>query len=611
MKINKITLKNFKSIGNSPLVYNFDTQFNLIKGKSGKGKSLLLAAIVYGLFGKSSDFKGGSNSTLPANKLVNDVNKKEMLITIELDNGYTIKRGLAPAVFEVINEKGISINDLSAKKLDQDMLEQDVLKGLTLDVFYTVNYLCDKPSSVPFLYMSKTQRKDYIEKILDLRIVYHLNENLKPYISTNSLEQSKLENEKTLIKTTLDNEVFNIQQTQKRIEEQKAKLKDFESNKQTKINEQDLIITNINNDIVNIKAKIDDISSNIETRKQDLSPIDNDKLQLLESSYKENEQKINQIQNILVNKKATKDAYESNRNNYVHCQGCATLDKLTGLFDFEGYEDTLNKSKTAIELLSKKNVVINNDIMNYKEIINSNSVVESDIQRLNSELQQLNYTLSSKESELKTNTTLLNNIKESIAPTIQEVNLDYLKKLKAQQDECQINIDRNYNEKIDLDKMKKIINDKEHKTKALENYLPLFEEKLNTLLEKFYINMEFTLKCKLLSNFELEFYKNGKVVDIFSLSSGQKSLCNLAVTFAFLYLLEVKHQNGFNMLMVDEILDSSLGIEIMQVIDYLKELSQETNITIISHNTYLIDYPSYDKVVEVVKDGTFTKYMYE
>ena len=139
MKINKIILKNFKSIGNSPLEYNFDTQFNLIKGKSGKGKSLLLAGIVWGLFGKSSDFKGSSNSTLPTSKLINDINKKEMLVTIELDKGYTIKRGLSPNVFEVINEKGISVNDLSAKKLDQDMLEEDILKGLTLEVYYTGN----------------------------------------------------------------------------------------------------------------------------------------------------------------------------------------------------------------------------------------------------------------------------------------------------------------------------------------------------------------------------------------------------------------------------------------------------------------------------------------
>jgi DNA repair exonuclease SbcCD ATPase subunit len=611
MKINKITLKNFKSIGNSPLEYNFDTQFNLIKGKSGKGKSLLLAGIVWGLFGKSSDFKGSSNSTLPTSKLINDINKKEMLVTIELDNGYTIKRGLSPNIFEVINEKGISVNDLSAKKLDQDMLEQDILKGLTLDVFYTVNYLCDKPSSVPFLYMTKTQRKDYIEKILDLRIVYHLNENLKPYISTNNLELSKLENQKQLLKTTIDNEVFNIQQAQKRIEEQKAKLQDFEVNKNLKIKQQEDIIEKLNSDIGNLKFKIDNLKTDIELKQEDLISIDLMQLQLLQNTYKENEAKIRQIENILVNKQASKDAYESNRNNYVHCQGCPTLDKLTGLFDYDSYNDTLNKSNSAIDMLSKKNVALNNDIHDYNEIVSKNKVVELELQQLNNELQQLNYTLSSNTIELNSNLTLLENIKSSIAPTIQEVNLDYLKKLKLQQDECQVNLDKNYNEKIDLDKMKKIINDKEHKTKALENYLPLFENKLNELLDRFMINYEFGLKCKLLSDFELEFYKNGKVVDIFSLSSGQKSLCNLAVTFAFLYLLEVKHQNGFNMLMVDEILDSSLGIEIMQVIDYLKELSQETNITLISHNTYLIDYPNYDRVVEVEKEGTFTKYIYE
>lgn len=200
-------------------------------------------------------------------------------------------------------------------------------------------------------------------------------------------------------------------------------------------------------------------------------------------------------------------------------------------------------------------------------------------------------------------------INNEIAPILVPVSVDYLKKLEVSKTKIGKDIDDNYNQSIDLDKMKKEINDKEHKAKALKSYLPLFEKKLNELLERFMVEQEFGMRVNLEEDFELTFYKNNKAVDIFGMSNGQKGLINLAVTFSFLYLLEVKHQNPFNHIFIDEILDSSLNSQVLHVMDYLNELSASKNITVISHNSHLLEYPHFDKTLNVFKDGQFSKYV--
>ena len=85
MQILKLRIKNFKSIGGQVLEVDFKEGLYLINGDVGTGKTTIFSAITYVLFNKNTDFKGNSKTTLPINKLINDINKKELLIELELE----------------------------------------------------------------------------------------------------------------------------------------------------------------------------------------------------------------------------------------------------------------------------------------------------------------------------------------------------------------------------------------------------------------------------------------------------------------------------------------------------------------------------------------------
>lgn len=609
MKIESVYIKNFKSIGNNGYTFNFNDKFQLIRGKPGKGKTTILSAITFCLFNENTDYKGNSKSTLPSNKLINDINKKEMLVEVKLSNGYTIRRGLAPAVFQVLNEKGIDINELSSKKLDQTELEQKVLNGLTFDLFMTTNYLTNKPSSIPFLYMSKTQRKDYIEKLLDLRIVYFMNENLKPFISENTMEKTMLEKEINLTNSTIENETFNIKNQMIKLEEQKKKLANYEEDKVKRIHEQEELIQNNKNELIRLNDKLNLHKEDIHNLKDRLVKFDKEKYSNLINEKNIKVEKLNSLTNAIKQKQMEKDVFEKNKSNYGNCGDCEKLQFVIGAFDYDKYKEIQLKSAEFYKGVQVEIENLNKEIEFQESLKKEEDRISIQINDILSQVQDLEYSIDSCNIRIKNSEILINNINNESKPELFEINIDYLKSLKEKVLELENKLNENYNNKVSLDELKKSINDKEHKAKALKTYLPLFENKLNELLDRFLVNQEFTIKAKLEDDFELSFTKNQKEVDIFSLSNGQKGLISLSVTFAFLYLLEVKHQNSFNHLFVDEILDSGLNQEVLWVLDYLKELSIEKNITVISHNNFLLDYPEFDKTIEAQIENGFSKYI--
>lgn len=198
-------------------------------------------------------------------------------------------------------------------------------------------------------------------------------------------------------------------------------------------------------------------------------------------------------------------------------------------------------------------------------------------------------------------------IKNEQEPIVREVSTKYLEELKEKKEKIKERIDLEYNKSVDLEDLKKEINSPEHKVKAIKKYIPVFENKLNEILEIFMEDDVFDLRAKLSEEFELTFYKNGKEIPVFTLSSGQVACCSLACTFAFLYLLEVKHHNNFNHLLIDELLDLNIGTRIHKVLGYLKTIATNKNISVISHNKTL-DVQLFDTITYVSKDDVFSKY---
>jgi DNA repair exonuclease SbcCD ATPase subunit len=192
--------KNFLSTGNSPnKVLLNKSQTTLIIGKNGEGKSTILDALCFSLFGKP--FRN-----INKGQLVNSINGKGCVVEIEFDiNGkeYKIIRGIKPNVFEIWQD-GEMINQDAASRDYQKILEQQVLK-LNYKTFTQVVIL-GSASFVPFMQLPTTQRREVIEDILDIRIFSTMNSLLKEKVQETKDAITTIENEISTAKTKVDSQ---------------------------------------------------------------------------------------------------------------------------------------------------------------------------------------------------------------------------------------------------------------------------------------------------------------------------------------------------------------------------------------------------------------------
>ena len=190
--------KNFLSTGNSPNKVLLDkSQTTLIIGKNGEGKSTILDALCFSLFGKP--FRN-----INKGQLVNSINGKKCVVTIEFNIGprkYKVIRGIKPNIFEIYQDD-VLLNQDAASKDYQKVLEQQILK-LNYKTFTQVVIL-GSASFVPFMQLPSGQRRDVIEDILDIRIFSTMNQLLKDKANETKSEIARIESEIHTAKTKVE-----------------------------------------------------------------------------------------------------------------------------------------------------------------------------------------------------------------------------------------------------------------------------------------------------------------------------------------------------------------------------------------------------------------------
>ena len=735
MNLKKIKITNFKKIGKE-VTFVIKPGLNLIRSDiNGTGKTTLLSAITFLLWNKNGDTKGNSKSTLSTTELINDINKKELLVEGYFDNGYIIRRGLKPNIFEILDENGNNLADRSSKTIDQDFLETELL-GYNYETFMSTIFLNSKPNSIPFIYMSNTQRKEYIEKILDLRVIYHLNENLKSKISGNKseiIDCSKAidwnkENQKML---------YTELERQKLVQEnQKLEILQFQKNKETQIQNNRNIIESLKQQILEIQNKNSALQSNLDTgaftvqindkiqiiqseiieiqnsnesqiltqELQDTKSSLNNEIQIIKSNLNiENEKlesiqnelkdklselqnadeetlrstlslistRLNELQNELVKKETEKDIHFKNKDNYSYCGDCSTLSKIIGSFNIEEYNEYISKSSSVKEQLNIKyseiqdkinslsslktnidslktdiftlNTKINNqqnyitskdseiNNIDYKikelelfkqqkiqdkqnEIFNLKKDIESIKEKVLTGIENNNKEIQDKQSQISNTELNIETIKLQEPPALIEINEEPLKECEKKIIELQKQYDILNEQKVELESLKESINSKNIKEQALKSYIPLFEDKVNLLISRFTEDDMFTIKAKLTEDFDIAFTKNGKPLNMFTLSEGQKASITFAFTFAFQFLLDTKNQIKESTLFIDEILDIALSSgRLNTIIEYLKEVSTSSNgksVYIISHN-HNLQLELFDSIIDVTIENGFSKYTFD
>lgn len=540
----KIKFKNFGSFGNTFTEINLNANSTtLVCGTNGSGKSFaFLDSITFALFGKP--FR-----KINLGQLNNSINKKSCLVELEFcigDDEYKIIRGLSPKIFE-IHKNTILLNQ-DSKNLDyQDVLEDQILK-MNYKTFTQVVIL-GSSAFIPFMQLTAADRRSVIENILDINIFTTMNvvlktkltiakENVTDIINKIELQEQKISYQDKIVDNLnirLNNDIHKIQEEIKEYTEQEKILLEEVSTLQTK---RDSMFENIN---------IDSARKSLRDNDQAIS----------QSSFK-----------ILDSEKEIK-FYEKTDT----CPKCKTqlsesmkAENITNLNDnIKSLEDTINDLtdvKSGHELVIKK----------YDENIRNIKSIDDEIKELNISLRQLNSERAFKNKYLQESTKIeLDLAKEK---TTLKAEKDSFVRLKREREDL----------KEDLTYYKlagDILKDNGVKIKIIKHYLPA----MNKYINKYLRAMDFFVQFNIDEEFnEVIKSRHRDEFSYMNFSEGEKMRIDLALLLAWREVAKLKNSVNCNLLILDEIFDSSLdSVGTDEVLRLLNALGTKTNVFVISH----------------------------
>jgi DNA repair exonuclease SbcCD ATPase subunit len=550
--------KNFLSTGNSPnKVLLNKSQTTLIIGKNGEGKSTILDALCFSLFGKP--FRN-----INKGQLVNSINGKGCSVEVEFDiNGkeYKIIRGIKPNVFEIWQD-GEMINQDAASRDYQKILEQQVLK-LNYKTFTQVVIL-GSASFVPFMQLPTTQRREVIEDILDIRIFSTMNSLLKEKVQETKDAIATIENEISTAKTKVDSQTQLI----KTITE--AKTSAIESIG-TKISSNSTEILSCESEISTILEEINTLKTGItdkETIAEDIDKAKSIRSKLLQKieTCEHNTEFFSEHD---VCPSCSQDIPEEYKEGIIKDLNSKLLDNNTKIGELEtilsNLNDKLSQINKVVEQITDKNI----------ELSTRNSTVTL----LNKQIKEL----EAETQRVKSDTTNLDEEKGKLKDLAKEAIGKIGQKTQLQEQ-------RNLEDVANI-----LLKDTGIKTAIIREYLPI----MNKLINKYLQAMDAYI------HFELDEAFNESVKSRFrddftyaSFSEGEKMRIDLAILFTWRQIAKMKNSVNTNLLLLDEIFDSSLdtaGTDYF--LNLMNTLGENSNIFVISHKGDQL----FDKFRSVIK----------
>mgnify|MGYP001502067657 FL=1 len=534
--------KNFLSTGNQPTEIQLDKNpTTLIIGENGAGKSTVLDALCFGLFGKP--FR-----TISKSQLVNSINNGATMVEIEFSIGtveYKVMRGIKPNKFEIY-QNGKMMNQEANVRDYQKILEQNILK-LNYGSFTQVVIL-GSSTFVPFMQLKARHRREVVEEILDIKIFSTMNLILKGKMKTllEDIRDMDYQYELTAEKVHLqENLIADMKQNKDKIIEQKQKL--------------------IDTNTAEVKSR-DEEKSMIEQENTNLLETINDRLQI-----EKKQEKLKQIRATLSEKLTS---HEKMTTFFTENEDCPTCEQHIDETFKDGMLVKNNKSIDKLEDgLGKLKTELNNvfdragQIKKTTKMISDNQV---SLAKINTSIKELE----------KFNVKLQTEIDQYTKDGAGKNDTDKLTTLAKEYVEIAKQRTKLKETKVYYEAARSMLMDTGIKTKIIKQYLPI----MNKLINKYLTSMEFYVNFTLDENFE-ETIKS-RYRDEFSYASfseGEKMRIDLALLFTWRAIAKMKNSTNCNLLMLDEIFDSSLdGTGTDEFLKILNTLSGE-NVFVISH----------------------------
>jgi DNA repair exonuclease SbcCD ATPase subunit len=559
----KIRWKNFLSTGQQFTEVDLtESPTTLIVGNNGAGKSTILDALCFVLFNKP--FR-----KINKPQLINSVNERELLVEVEFKIGtidYKIVRGIKPSVFEIYRNNELVDQD-AANKDYQKHLEQSILK-LNFKSFTQVVIL-GSSTFVPFMQLPAAHRREVIEDLLDIQIFSQMNGILKERIKDVKDEQRQCEYELELAQQKVDMQVRNIQN----LEEVDAKHVE---------GKQERFVKNEN--------RVMEIGEKIKLIEKDVNAMEPEILQL--DVMVEKHEKFKDMKSKLHHK------YEQSKKDYDFFVEHKTCPVCTQEIDRDFRVDKQAElNQKCVELHDAQSKILGS-ITTF-----SNQVKE--LRNKASKINNMRYEIQSLTKEqlrlLKENTQIMTDVGSDSASLEKEkqelVEMQGL--LDNKQKSCS-----NINKQTDhLKVVAGLLKDGGIKTKIISKFIPVINQRINKYLQSmdFYVNftLDDNFNEKILSRFRDDF-------SYASFSEGEKQKIDLALLFTWREVAKLKNSVSTNLLLLDEVFDSSLDQsatdELMRI---LKGLGEKTNLFVISHKGDVL-YDKFERIVEFSKDGDFS-----
>lgn len=562
----KIRWRNFLSTGNqfSEIKLN-DNQNTLIIGQNGAGKSTILDALTFVLFGKS--FR-----KINKPQLINTTNEKDCVVEIEFTIGsisWKICRGIKPNIFEIYRDGSLLNQDASAND-QQKFLEQSILKMNYKS--FTQIVILGSSNFVPFMQLTSAGRREVIEDILDIKI----------FSTMNTLVKEKLRQRREDVKVVS----LKKESLTDKVKMQENFIREMESRGKDTIKKIDQKISELNVNIEYLNSDNNEHEKDVKryTKERESVADAKDKVRKLGNLKGKISQKISTISNTrkFFSDNDTCPTCTQEINNDMKSEKIGTLNKEVSKLE-SGYDELLETIKSE-EFRESVFDNITRSIMESQSKISSNN---AKISQLNAQIFGLNEDVKMINEQAKNKTEEKDKL------------VEYKERLERSFD----TLVEKKNEISNYDFVHNLLKDNGVKSKIIEKYLPLINQSVSKYLQMmdFYINFSLDEEFNetILSPIHEDFSYS-------SFSEGEKQRIDLALLFTWREVAKIKNSTNTNLLIMDEIFDSSLdGFGTEDFLKIIKFVVKDANVFVISHKESLHD--RFEKVVKFEKRKNFSQ----
>ena len=563
----QISWRNFLSTGDQPTIISLDkSATTLIIGENGSGKSTILDALTFGLFGKP--FRSINKS-----QLINTINEKGLIVEIDFSIGnkkFLVRRGIKPNIFEILQD-GKLLDQLANIRDYQEYLEKVILK-LNYKSFTQI-VLLGSSTFEPFMQLKQSDRRAIVEDLLDIQIFSSMNTILKQKNSELKNDMGTLEIEKGLHNQNIkiqEDYIKRLQEDSQSVISQKEKeITQFESKRKTATD----TMAALNSEIGTLGKKM----------------LNEDSAKKKSSDY---EKVQSQIELKLHNAEKELEFYENNST----CSTCKQViddnfkkEKLIDISNkIDDKKDGLDKLQSEIDSLGKTlkeyREIGENLVEKHKEFV----VIQSKIDSIGDNIERTQKEIDSLKNKKK-----LDNSVE-----------DELEVLKENLEECM----RDYVELCDRKKLHEyaheLLRDSGIKTKIIRQYVPI----INKYMNKYLNDLDFLINFSIDENFNETIQSQYR--DEFSYASfseGEKMRIDLALLFTWRQVAKLKNSVNTNLLIMDEVFDSSLDAEGTDAfLKIINSMDVNTNVFVISHKGEIL-FDKFISTIKFTKERSFSK----